>query len=178
VGVVTLYLDLTFFVIRCWGPEIWERNLSQLVLTSNSVHALNRQKFAALSVALIPSCLLLFAALVIDQCGYNTVITWRGALIYLSVAAQSLFFFSLCLNLSLRTRWAALPGAVVGWVMARGVVRSGLMLITLPFLAKGRWMTSRLFETIQTIEILVFLAATVMVYFAFRRQLLRRAAES
>jgi ABC-type transport system involved in multi-copper enzyme maturation permease subunit len=177
VGLLVLYLDLSFFVIRSWGPEVWDRNLSQLVLTPRSMPQLNLQKLVALAVALIPSCILPFAALAMDQYRETGTITWRGVLIYLSIAAQSLFFFSLCLNLSIRVRWAALLGATAGWIMARYLVRGGLMMVTLPFLARGRWTTS-LFEVIEAIEIFVFLAAAAAVYFAFQRQLLRCAAES
>src|SRR4029079_4366851 len=99
-GVLVLYFDIAFFVIRAWAPEVWERNLSQLVLTPSSLSRLSFQKLIGLVVALIPSFLLLLTAFALEFYGQNVVIGWHGVFIYLSIAAQSLFFFSVCLNLS------------------------------------------------------------------------------
>jgi hypothetical protein len=178
VGWVVFSIEVVLFTLRMWAPERWQLNLSSLLLTPLSLRRIQLEKLKAFLLAALPSLILLAASLVLSGGRFLRHVSFFED--FLTMVIAIVFFLVLCLNLSLRLRWAALPAAIAISFLLYMFVGMGMMVLfaTTSFLSGGKLFGLDLSDIAPFVFFTGLAAATFFLWRNTHRQLQRLAAEA
>jgi hypothetical protein len=196
VGWFLFYIEATILTLSMWAPERWQLNLSSLLITPLSQARIQAEKLKAFFIALLPSLAIVLIALAIGgpkfiaylfpayptggNAGLN-VYTLSAIQEYGASAIHLFFFLTLCLNLSLRLKWAALPAALGVLFVLQIFLGLAMMLIiaSINFATRGgAGISANMFLYVRLSQLALLAIVSVFLWLNTQRQLTRLAAEA
>jgi len=174
---VMFYIEITIFTLCMWAPERWQQNLSSLLLVPRSLGRIQAEKLRAFLIATLPSLVLFAASVALSGGRLKLHISILDE--FVPIAIYTGFFMVLCLNLSLRLRWAALPVAIGILLLLQIFIGLGMRLVFLTgFLARKGLFGRSPYEIAGYAMLVVLSVAGVFLWRNTQHQLIRLAAEA